>query len=332
MRAAFFDGCRDISVREAPDPEPEPGRVRLRVRYCGICGSDLSLYKTGLLSGPGAVMGHEFSAVVEDDPEGVWSSGTRVAFYPAGRGCGKCLWCREGKPRYCLEPRGPHDGGLAELVSQPPETLLRIPEALDDRTAALAEPLGVALRATEEAAPSPGDVAFVLGLGSIGLLSVSALAAAGCRVVGADVRAERRELGIELGCDDVFDPVADDPFWKLLTHDLHGPRVAFECSGAPESVQRVINACGHEGVIGLLGIPFEPTVVIPAVLAVKEQRLFSISGPSRASMERALRHLVERPDVAKIISETVPLEATPDAFARLADGTGGVKVLVEPGA
>ena len=64
---------------------------------------------------------------------------------------------------------------------------------------------------------------------------------------------------------------------------------------------------------------------------VREQRAFSLSGPSRRTMERALDLLVEQPQIAKVVTGSVPLEATGDAFERLLAGEGGVKVLVSPG-
>jgi len=63
---------------------------------------------------------------------------------------------------------------------------------------------------------------------------------------------------------------------------------------------------------------------------VREQRAFSLSGPSMESMRDALAVLQERPEVAKVITGVVPLEETPEAFRRLASGDGGVKVLVGP--
>ena len=328
MRAAFFEGYRTIRVRTTDRPEPQPGDVRIKVTYCAICGSDVSLFKTGMLAAPDQILGHEIVGVVDADPVGQWERGARVVAYPV-RGCGKCLWCSEGKPRYCLEPPGSW-GGLAEYVCYPAEHLIAVDDRLDDAAAALAEPFGVALRAVEKALAKPGDLALVLGLGSLGCLAASAMAAAGCRVIGADVREDRRSLGLEVGCWDVFDPSTEDPFWKLLTYDRHGPRIVLECSGAPEALQQAFNACGHEGVVGVLGIPFEPAVLIPAVLSVKEQRAFSISGPSLRSMRRAVELLLERPQTAKIITGTVPLEEAEAAFAALADGSGGVKVLVSP--
>ena len=58
---------------------------------------------------------------------------------------------------------------------------------------------------------------YVSGLGSIGLLAVSGLAALGCRVIGGDPRADRRALGLELGCEATFDPTAEDPFEATLS-------------------------------------------------------------------------------------------------------------------
>ena len=328
MRAAFFEAARTLTVREAPIPEPQPGDVRLRVRCTGICGSDLSLYTTGALAGPDVILGHEISAVVDLDPSGAWERGARVVPYPAGRGCGECVWCLEGRDRYCLNPSAPHGGGNADFLIAPSGSLVPVPDDVDDRSAALAEPLGVALRAIERSGAAPGDLAYVSGLGSIGLLAASGLAALGCRVIGADPREDRRSLGLELGCEAVFDPTSEDPFATTLSLDSHGPRVAFECAGAPESLQQVIDACGFGGTVAILGVPMAPAFLLRMLL--KELSAFSIRGPSKATMARALEHVRSRPQVSKIIGGTVPLEEAGAAFERLLTGDGGVKILVEP--
>jgi threonine dehydrogenase-like Zn-dependent dehydrogenase len=329
MRVAFFEGLRSITVRDTAVPQPRPGQVRVRVRYCGICGSDISLYKTGVMAGPGVILGHEISAVVESDPGGEWGSGTRVTAYPGGIGCGECAWCKEGKHRYCAEAPQTHGGGFAEFATVPAHALLPVPDGLDDRTAALAEPLGVAVRALELAQPRRGDLAYVSGLGSIGLLSVAALKAAGCRVMGAEPREERRTLGLELGCEAVIDPAVEDPIAAALRADPRGPRVVLECAGAPESLQQAFDVCGYEGTVGILGIPMAPVLLLRMTL--KEQRAFSIQGPSMGSMRRAMYLLLAQPEIGKVITATVPLERIDDAFAALAGGEAGVKLLVQPG-
>lgn len=328
MRAAVFEGYRSMAVRDLPDPDPGPGDVRLAVRYCGICGSDLSLYKTGIMSGPDRVLGHEILAVV-DAAAGEWRPGDRVVPLPV-RGCGDCEWCARDQPRYCLEPLDRY-GGFAEYVTYPVENPVPVPDELDDRTAALAEPLGVAVRAVRLAEISLGDVVYVSGLGSIGLLTVAAAVDAGARAVGGDPREDRRALGLDLGCEDVFDPTTEDPFWKMFAYDPLGPRVVMECSGVGAALQLAFNAARHGGVVGILGIPFEPAPVIPAVLAVKELRAFSISGPNKEDIAASLDLLARRPGIGRVATSVVSLEETGEAMRRLADGDGmDVKVLVDP--
>ena len=330
MRAALFDGFQSIAVRDAPVPEPGSDEVRLRVRYCGICGSDVTCFKTGAMAGPDVVLGHEVFAVVDVDPSGRWAPGTRVAVFPSGTGCGECVWCREGRFRYCLNPPDhQYGGGFADYLTVPTANLIAVPDDVDDRTAATAEPLGVALRAIDLADPKPGDLAYVSGLGSLGLFAVAALAASGSRVIGADPREERRSTALDLGCENVLDPTTDDALAWMLAADPHGPRVVLECAGVPDSLQQAFDVCGPEGVVGILGIPMAPVFLLRMTL--KDQRAFSLQGPTRDSMRRALDLMRERPEISKVITHTVPLEQIAEAFSRLATGDGGVKVLVEPG-
>jgi threonine dehydrogenase-like Zn-dependent dehydrogenase len=158
---------------------------------------------------------------------------------------------------------------------------------------------------------------------------VAALVAAGCRVIGADPREDRRTLALEQGCEAVFDPTRENPTERGLDLDPHGPRVSFECAGVPESLQQAVDACGHGGVVGILGVPMAPVFLLRMML--KEQRAFSIQGPTMDSMRRALDLVEKRPQIAKIITATVPLSETAPAFEGLAEGDGNVKILVAAG-
>jgi hypothetical protein len=84
------------------------------------------------------------------------------------------------------------------------------------------------------------------------------------------------------------------------------------------------------GTVALLGLPFEPAMFIPAVMAVKEQRALAITGPSKASMAAALELLRRRPATARVVTGIRPLGEVQSAFEELAEGTGGIKVLVDP--
>jgi threonine dehydrogenase-like Zn-dependent dehydrogenase len=327
MRAAFFETQRSMRVRDVPVAEPPPGEVRVRVTYCGVCGSDLSMFKGGALAGPNVVLGHEIVGVVDRDPGGDWEPGTRVAVWPP-TGCGRCVWCVEGRPRYCVEPLRGRWGGFAEYTAYPSQNLVPVPDAVDDQVAALADPLGVGVRAVEIARPQSGDLAYVAGLGAIGLSTASLLAAAGCRVIGADPVADRRRLAKDLGCEQVIDPATNDPYEVGLSLDPHGFRFAFECSGNPRSLQEIFDACGHAGTVGILGIPTQPVLLLR--MTVREQQAFSIAGPDKVSIEAALEHGASHPELAGMVTSTVGLDDLQPTMELLADGKGGIKVLVDP--
>ncbi len=327
MRAAFFEAAATMAVRQVAVPEPPPGEVRVAVRYCGICGSDLSVFPGGALAGPDVVMGHEVVAVVDYDPAGGWVPGTRVVVFPP-RGCGDCQWCREGHPRYCENPVEDRWGGFAEYACYPSSHLIPIPDEVPDRAAALADPLGVALRAVDLAAPQPGDLAYVSGLGPIGLCTVAGLVAAGCTVIGGEPREERRRLGRELGCRLVLDPIREDPYEAALSLDPQGPRLAFECSGHGDALQQVFDVCGPLGTVGILGIPKSPVLLLRMTL--REQRAFSISGPSIASLQVAVDHLGAHPETGDIVTGVVGLDDLGSAITALIEGHASGKILVDP--
>jgi L-iditol 2-dehydrogenase len=327
MRAAVFPAAETMVVEEFPVPEPGPDEALLRILLCGICGSDVSVWRGGALAGPGVVLGHEVAAEVVEDRTGTLEPGTRVTVFPP-RGCGECLWCRRGQPRHCLNPPARRQGGFAEYAVYPAASLIRIPEGLDPRLAALADPLGVATRAVPMAAARPGDVAYVGGLGAIGLMTVSVLADAGCTVVGGDPLADRRELALRFGAAAAVDPIREDPFEAASAFDPAGPRLAFECSGHPDGLQEIFDACAPLGTVGILGIPKSPTLLLR--MTTREQTAFSIAGPTIEAMGAAVAHLAAHPELDAMVTGVVGLGDLGPTIERLRRGEGGIKVLIDP--
>ncbi len=328
MRALFLAEARRLELREVPIPQPRKGEALVRVRVCGICGSDLTVFKTGALAGPGTVLGHEVVADVVDDPTGTWQPGTRVVVYPP-RGCGECYWCRRGEPRHCERPDDRRRwGGFAEYAVFPAAHLIEVADSVSDEAAALADPLGVALRAVSIADPERGALAYVNGLGPIGLCSVSALVTAGCVVLAGDPIEERRRHAVRLGASLTLDPTREDVYEVARTRHPAGPRIAFECSGTAEGLQDIFDDAGPGAVIGILGIPSTPVLLLR--MTVREQRAFSVAGPTVDSMRAALRHVGERPELVEIVTGRVGLADVEAAMTGLVAGEGGVKVLVDP--
>src|SRR5690606_24481324 len=141
MEAAVYHGRADVTIEERPVPEPGPGEVLIEVARCGICGSDVHLVLDGFAK-PGSILGHEWSGRIAALGPGVegWAVGDRVVHGPAP-GCGQCRACRRGRPSVCRR-RGEVDhldfsGAYAPYLCTEASRLLRIPDEVDDRAAAL---------------------------------------------------------------------------------------------------------------------------------------------------------------------------------------------------
>ena len=165
-------------------PQPGPGDVLVEVSHCGVCGTDLHMVVEGWGT-PGTVGGHEWSGTVVDTGADV--TGLAVGDLVVGGpppGCGRCEPCLAGRSCLCLARSQPGsgtgpDGAFAPFVRADHRAVVRIPDGLDLRTAALAEPLAVSLHAVTRADVRPGQRVLVTGAGPIGTLAVVGLRARG---------------------------------------------------------------------------------------------------------------------------------------------------------
>jgi L-idonate 5-dehydrogenase len=195
VKALKIYGARQMTTEELPLPEPGEGEVRVRMQYGGICGSDLHYYFEGR-NGEFEVVepftpGHEVSGVVDLDPSGRMAPGTSVTIAPATYGIPepgiedrRHLW--PGGSYLGSASTRPHtQGGMQEYLVVRDFMVRPIPEGLDTATAALAEPLAVALHAIRMAGGVAGREVLVTGCGPIGLCVAAACVARGAARVDA---------------------------------------------------------------------------------------------------------------------------------------------------
>src|SRR5437588_11556238 len=174
MPAAVYVGDGAIEVRTLPVPKPAANEVLVEVSHCGICGTDLHLV-LGRFARPGSVLGHEWAGTVAAVGETVtdWEIGARVVLDPTP-GCGACRACVRGRPAVCLR-REPPDlldfsrGAFCRFKTVSADRLLRVPDALDTRSAALTEPTAIALHTVNLAGVTPDDRVPVPGAGPVAL-------------------------------------------------------------------------------------------------------------------------------------------------------------------
>src|ERR671932_999965 len=208
MKGIVWYGPEQMSVDEVPEPSVEPGTVVVRPTAAGICGSEIEGYlgKMGNRTPP-LVMGHEFAGTVTEVGEGVDESliGRLVAVNPLSSD-GTCPLCRAGLTSLCPNRKlvGIHSpGGFAEYTLAPAANVYPIPDGVEARTGALAEPLANGVHAARLGLVD-GSVehAVVIGAGTIGLMCLQAAVLDGVPEVHAVEPVEgRREQALVLGAD-----------------------------------------------------------------------------------------------------------------------------------
>ena len=208
MKTAII--CDDKIVIKCVDDIKLEGRqgAIVKVLGCGLCGSDIVKF-VHKISKNGTVLGHEIVAqIVEINSETNFKVGDEIVtshHIP----CGKCVYCRHGNVSMCQHFKSTNirPGGFSELVYLSEEHLQNVahlkPENLTDVEASFYEPLGCIVRAVKRANLIKGDIALVVGLGSIGILTAQALKAYGVEVVGCDLIPERIEILKSLGINAV---------------------------------------------------------------------------------------------------------------------------------
>jgi L-iditol 2-dehydrogenase len=211
MRAVVIREVGSFELADAPVPEPGPGEALIRVSVTGLCRTDLKVVRHGhrdltLPRVPGEEVVGEIvrlgSPAAAARPAGAARSaaslapGDRVYVYP-GVWCGECPACRRGAENLCRQMRimGFHrDGGFAEYVAAPLQSLTPVPEGLGDEEAVFAEPLSCCLNALELGGVSTGDVLGVWGAGPAGTLLSRVGALRGAEVVVVEPDGHRREF------------------------------------------------------------------------------------------------------------------------------------------
>jgi L-iditol 2-dehydrogenase len=316
MLAAQLHGPRDIRLTEVP--APTAGEVLVRVTATGICGSDLHTYLDGRigdtrLEAP-LILGHEFAGVRMD-------TGQRVAVDPA-QPCHVCDLCVAGHPNLCrrLHFCGlfPDNGSLAELIRVPARTCFAVPDSIDDAGAAMLEPLGVALHATDLAKIRVGDRVAVLGAGPIGLLLIQTIKLA--------------------GAGEIY--VSDPHPWRVAQAGKFGAQplardgevdVVVEAAWGDAAVEQAIEIVRPGGRVVLVGIPSEDRCAFKHSTTRRKGLTVVFSRRMKHCYPRAIR-LVEsgQVDVHSLITHRFPLARAAEAFALNAKYLDNViKVIVQ---
>lgn len=206
MLQVVVDSDKKLAFSETAIPDVEAGSVLVKVKYSGLCGSDLPrIFKEGAHYYP-ITLGHEFSGEVVKTGENVQSIrvGDNISCAPLIP-CFRCERCHRGEYSLCknysfIGSRKP--GGNAEYVTIPEPCCFVLPQGVSLKQGAFFEPMTVGLHPILMAGGCKDKNVVVVGVGTIGLLTIQSALALGAKTITAvDISEEKLNKAKALGAD-----------------------------------------------------------------------------------------------------------------------------------
>jgi 2-desacetyl-2-hydroxyethyl bacteriochlorophyllide A dehydrogenase len=341
MHAVRLTGPRRLELVEIEAPNPDHENVIIKVSTCGICGSDIHYWESGLdMSGaPGLILGHEFcGTVVDPGSRGDLLEHDRVTVLPLDP-CGTCESCAKGHPNLCTKgmkrsiPGNNSPGAYAQLLSVRPDMVRKLPDSISDPEAAMIEPASVALHAIHKAGIKAGDKVLITGGGTIGLLCAAWAKISGASSIAlTEINANRRAFAQKAGeVDFVFD--ATDPrIVSTMKKAIQGGfDVAIETSASDGGINTAISALKPHGTLVLAGISFHAQAIMTVLLVIKEIEQRSALGYLPEEFDSTMDYIAgKRLNVGKYISRTICLDEVQSSFECLSSSASAdIKILIQ---
>jgi NADPH:quinone reductase-like Zn-dependent oxidoreductase len=342
MRAVLLTalgGPEHLEIGSLPTPCPGEGEVLIAVRTVAANRTDTFTMR-GHATTPTPlphVLGLDPAGIVTELGSGVTALeiGDRVVVKPTAA-CGSCAYCSAGDDDACpsVQIIGVHrQGGMAEYVTVPAESALRLPDHVGFAEAtAIAHSFPVALTMLRNrAGVGPEDTVLVTGAaGAVGAASVQLAKMAGARVIAAAAGSDRTEYTRDLGADAVIDYRANPAFAPdILAVARDGVTVYIESAGDPEIWKESLKAMARRGRVTVCGAHAGGMVSLDLAWLFRSR--VSITGHSGSTLVafREVFALAAEGRLRPNIHAVLPLERVRDAFETLlARGNRG-KIILE---
>jgi (R,R)-butanediol dehydrogenase / meso-butanediol dehydrogenase / diacetyl reductase len=340
MKAAIYHEPMKITTEDVPIPTIGDMDILVKVRACGICGSDLHMYRLGVFaeglcrpSEGGMIPGHEFSGEVVEvgkDVSGL-ELGDRVTALTFG--------------------------GMAEYVpvtpAMPGLNVYKLPDEVGWVEAATTEPLGNSLHATQLGSPADGQNIMIFGAGIIGLGIIQSLKLMGIKLkklIMVDVSDKRLEMAKDLGVDEVINAATEDVYQRAIDLTAEVPvtilggamtspdiDVVYDCVGyiqerpEPPVLQQALMIAKEYGTVVVHGAFEAPVTLEMMPMVAKHIKVLGSYGFVPADAVKALELMRDKKvDRMKIITHEYPIEQAKEAFDIQCQVDNSVKVVIIP--
>lgn len=327
---------RQVEIVEVPEPQVGPEDVLVEIRYVGLCGSDLGMYRgTFAIGSYPRIPGHEVSGTIVSKGAKVPDTieiGDRVALWPYTE-CGFCPACRVGRPNCCQfnQTLGlQRDGAMAERFAIHCSKAFTS-DGLTLEELALVEPMSVGYHAANRGQISEVDSVLVIGCGTIGVGAIAASVRKGATVIAADVDDGKLRLATRFGARHTVNSTEQSVLKAV--HDLtsgEGAHVAIEAVGLPQTFRQAVQAVCYAGRVVYVGyakkkVCYDTTDFVRKELDIRGSRNALRVFPAVIQMLEGRQQ-----PFADLITRTYPVAQTKQAFeAWDAEHGAFAKILIE---
>jgi len=261
MKAGVLHAREDIRYEEITTPSTMAGQVLIKVKYTGICGSDLPRVNGDASHFFPNILGHEFSGIIAEIGEGVTTLkvGDRVSGVPLVP-CFTCDDCQSGNYSLCKKYSfigSRQFGSFAEYVVVPEKNAVKFDESISFEQGAFFEPITVALHGLNRLDYKGGKTVAILGGGTIGLFTMQWAKIFGAKTVAVfDISKERLELAERLGANIGINTL-DDGFMEKAKSFTNGKGFdyVYETAGNTITMKMAYELVANKGSVALIGTP-----------------------------------------------------------------------------
>ncbi len=340
MLACLLQTPGKVSLQDLPVPHLGHGEVLVRMKAAGICGTDLEKVHGGF--GPGGVLGHEVSGIIEKTGEGVsgLKPGTPVVAHHHVP-CYSCYYCQQGDYTMCdsFKATNLDPCGFAELFRVPSFNVARgavipLPDHVSFEEAAMVEPTACCVRALNRAQVQPGDNVLIVGLGPTGLTQLQLLRNMGAgTLIGTDIQRTRIDAGKKMGADLAINPAGEDVAKEVKRATRVGVDLAIVATGNPKALSQAFSSVRKAGRILLFGAPAQGALFNLDISSLFARQISVITSYScvEAEIQTALKLVARKAlDLASIITHRFPLKEAPKALDFAASSPTAVKTMIVP--
>ncbi|MDF2881739.1 MAG: Alcohol dehydrogenase GroES domain protein [Clostridiaceae bacterium] len=338
--AKLETGYNNMKLIDIENPNYTDDQVKIKVKYTGICGSDIHTYK-GEYKNPTVpvVLGHEFSGEVVGVGKNV--TGIKLGDYVTSETtyyvCEKCEYCKTKDYNLCPSRKGlgtQANGSFAEYVVARGKSVHVLPEGVDLLSAALTEPLACTVHAAmEKVKINENEKVLVFGPGPIGLMTAQVAKANGAFVMiaGIEKDAKRLELAEKIGIDKTVNIQKEDleEVVNGLTNG-YGVNKVFECSGSIQAMNNGLNLLRKKGTLVQIGLFAKSLNELNEEKVIQKEITYIGSRSQKpSSWDIALNLMAEnKVDMKSLVSDIFKLKDWDKAFDKVMKGEG-IKVVIE---